>query len=161
MTEMCKGKAWLTDDPLGLGGLLADAYRVAQLMAKGYFASGDLLLTILDLASKGLEVYLSQGLLEEPADYRLPFRELGLSIGLGGIVRLDAFVRQKQSLFKGFPRIAQTVATLLRLSTLIKKINEFWLDTEHQQAETWIGHRDINMVMLATTLSPEGFLRLF
>ena len=26
-----------TEDPLGLGGLLADAYRVAQLMARGAF----------------------------------------------------------------------------------------------------------------------------
>ena len=31
MARICEGKSWITDDPLGLGGLLCDAYRAAQL----------------------------------------------------------------------------------------------------------------------------------
>jgi hypothetical protein len=33
-----------------------------------------------------------------------------------------------------------------------------WFDAEHQQPRTWSEHRDINEVMLATSLVPEGFL---
>ena len=32
LANICKGKSWATDDPLGIGGLLSDAYRAAQLM---------------------------------------------------------------------------------------------------------------------------------
>ena len=32
LTNMCEGKNWTSDDPLGIGGLLSDAFRVAQLM---------------------------------------------------------------------------------------------------------------------------------
>ena len=28
MADMCEGKRWATDDPLGIGGLLSDAFRV-------------------------------------------------------------------------------------------------------------------------------------
>jgi hypothetical protein len=33
-----------------------------------------------------------------------------------------------------------------------------WLDPEHQRLRTWLEHRDINDVMLATSLIPDGFL---
>ena len=31
MARMCEGKIWTTDDPLGIGGLLCNAYTTAQL----------------------------------------------------------------------------------------------------------------------------------
>jgi hypothetical protein len=37
-------------------------------------------------------------------------------------------------------------------------IQSFWLDPEHQRGRTWSEHRDINEVMLATSLIPEGYL---
>ncbi len=85
MTEMGRGQGWLTDDPLGLGSLLSDAYSVAQLMAKGYFLSNDLLLILLDIAPEGSGGLCRPRFPGDPADYRLPFREIGLSIGLEGI----------------------------------------------------------------------------
>ena len=43
MANVCKGKSWATDDPLGIGGLLCDANRMAQMIVKGYFEQYDLL----------------------------------------------------------------------------------------------------------------------
>jgi hypothetical protein len=43
---------------------------------------------------------------------------------------------------------------------LIESIESFWLATDNQQRNSWTGHRDINTVMLATSLAPEGYLVL-
>jgi len=42
--------------------------------------------------------------------------------------------------------------------SLRSAIMSFWLDAEHQQPRTWSEHRDIDEVMLATSLVPDGFL---
>jgi hypothetical protein len=42
---------------------------------------------------------------------------------------------------------------------LAQKIEEFWLDPTSQETGTWNEHREINMVMLGTSLVPEVFLR--
>ena len=159
MNDMCRGRGWLTDDPLGLGSLLSNAYSVAQLMTKGYFLSNELLVTLLDVAAEGLEAFVTQGSLEEGADYRLPFRELGLAIGLEGITRLAAFEKQHRTVFerKG---IGPRLKTLLRHTPLAETINAYWLEPDHQKTDTWTEHRDINTVMLATSLSPDGYLSL-
>ena len=47
---MMEGRDWTTDDPLGLGGLLMDAYRVQQLMRRGAFPKGELLDELLTAA---------------------------------------------------------------------------------------------------------------
>jgi alpha-amylase/alpha-mannosidase (GH57 family) len=39
-------------------------------------------------------------------------------------------------------------------------IEKFWIDEENRKTKNWIDHRDINTVMLATTLAPQGFLRV-
>src|SRR5262245_66417531 len=73
-----------TRDPLGLGGLLADAYRVAQL---GFAVANDndLVESLLAAARVGIQHYAEQTDLRMPADARLAFRELGLAIGLAAI----------------------------------------------------------------------------
>jgi hypothetical protein len=43
---------------------------------------------------------------------------------------------------------------------LAQTIEKFWLDPRNRESETWAGHRDINMVMLATSLAPDGYLTL-
>lgn len=40
------------------------------------------------------------------------------------------------------------------------EIESFWRNPEHQRAATWIEHHDINNVMLATSLVPDGLLVL-
>jgi hypothetical protein len=37
LAKICEGKSWVTDDPLGVGGLLGDAHKVAQLIINGFF----------------------------------------------------------------------------------------------------------------------------
>ena len=50
MAEICRGIRLATDDPLGIGGLLFDASRIAQLMIKGGLKNSSLLETVVDSA---------------------------------------------------------------------------------------------------------------
>jgi hypothetical protein len=52
------------------------------------------------------------------------------------------------------------IQVLLSHAALGPAIVSFWLAGEHRQARTWPEHRDINDVMLATSLIPDGFLAL-
>lgn len=37
-------------------------------------------------------------------------------------------------------------------------IEQFWMDDTNRETGTWAGNREINMVMLATSLAPGEFL---
>jgi hypothetical protein len=39
-------------------------------------------------------------------------------------------------------------------------IEKFWLEGTNREGHSWKAHCDINMVMLATSLDPDGFLEL-
>jgi hypothetical protein len=39
----------------------------------------------------------------------------------------------------------------------MKDIEIFWLESCNQKSDTWLEHLDINRVMLATSLVPDGF----
>jgi len=41
---------------------------------------------------------------------------------------------------------------------LNQRIVDFWLRRENRKTDIWMKHRDINMVMLATSLCPDGYL---
>lgn len=121
-----------TTDPLGIGGLLVDAYRLEQL------DEGHLLReAMLKAALRGIEYFIRMPDLREAAEDRLAFRELGLAIGLKAPLKQAPDVR-----------------------LLVSDIEGFWSDAEHQQVASWREHQDINEVMLATALEPQGFLRL-
>ena len=49
---------------------------------------------------------------------------------------------------------------LMRYAGLRDELETFWRDPENQRAPTWLEHRDINEVMLATSLTPQRFLVL-
>ena len=49
-------------------------------------------------------------------------------------------------------------ARLSRYLTLRTEIEDFWLRPENRQTQSWLDHRNINDVMLATALSPDGYL---
>ena len=51
-------------------------------------------------------------------------------------------------------------SSLSRYAPVRAEIESFWLPPEHRQVRTWLDHEDINDVMLATSLVPEGFLAL-
>jgi hypothetical protein len=82
MAEICRGIRLATDDPLGIGGLLFDASRIAQLMIQGGLKNSKLLETVVNSSLLGMEAFAKGGSLDYSAKYRLAFRELGLSIGL-------------------------------------------------------------------------------
>jgi hypothetical protein len=143
----------VTGDPLGVGGLLADAFRVAQLVRCGQFAGAALLPALLAAALEGLQHFTRQPELRLPAEHRLAFRELGLAIGLHAL--------ELASLQTPVPvDAAGYLSALSAFVPLAAAIESFWRDPQHQRSPGWGEHRDINEVMLATSLAPAGFLVL-
>jgi hypothetical protein len=155
---MANQTQWASPDPLGIGGLLADAYRVAQLKQLGAPIEGQLVAKLLGTALAGLQHYTANDELQAPAEYRLAFRELGLSIGLEAIERLNRRAGLDGSTTK--ENVWRELKALSRYFPLSSQIREYWLDPVHRNSPTWSEHRDINDVMLATSLAPDGFLEL-
>jgi hypothetical protein len=141
---------WATDDPLGIGGLLVDAWRVRQLSQQGADVEPHLLERLLEAARRGLALYDRGGDLQLPARYRLAFREFGLAIGLHAVERMQV----------DDPGLRAQLEALSQYLPLAGDIEAFWLDPEQQRSTTWIEHQDINTVMLATSLVPDGYLDL-
>ena len=158
MATICHGINLPTDDPLGIGGLLFDAWRIAQLMTSGTISNISLLENVLNSALIGVKAFESSETLAYPAGYRLAFRELGLSIGLAAIEDLAKWIEENPELGRG--QLKPQVVELIGYMPLREKIEQFWKDGKNREANTWIEHREINMVMLATSLAPEGFLRI-
>lgn len=102
---------------------------------------------LLGAAIVGLHEYATSGELQRPADSRLAFRELGLAIGLQAVPLLAGGAPDD-------PKVGQlTVYVPLR-----GELDRFWLRRAHRESPTWIEHRNINEVMLATSLAPAGYL---
>jgi len=163
MTGICEGKSWITDDPLGLGGLLWDSYKVAQMIAGECFKQTDLLNTMLESSLVGLAAYAGMKTLNLAADYRLAFRELGLSIGLRAAMKLRVLIKKESSHFENRQLVQVLrghIESLMHYTPLIETIESFWLQPASRKVNSWMDHRDINMVMMATSLAPNGFLVL-
>ena len=164
MACICRGKDWVTNDSLGLGGLLCDAYRVMRMLSNtsgGFDGGMKLLENLLDACNSGLKSFTEGRAvrqLERPANYRLAFRELGLSIGLQAVSHMQAILRSHTALLLQNPRLPTLVTALEKHAHLVDKIHMFWSDPANQRSQTWKEHLDINMVMLATSLKPNGFL---
>jgi hypothetical protein len=149
-----------TTDPLGLGGLLIDAYRVQQLMQQGGLPDAQLLNRLLDAALTGLRHYSQSGELQLPAKHRLAFRELGLAIGLHALERLQQAADHESERAATSPRLRAQLQALVQYLPLRDEIEAIWRNPEQQRTATWTEHQDINEVMLATSLAPDGFLVL-
>ena len=147
-----------TDDPLGIGGLLSDASRIIQMMIRDGPVYAGLLETLLDSTLVGLDTYPESGSLEFPARYRLAFREFGLSIGLAGVEKLPEWIAKNPNFSDRTSSLHHRVRALQKYVPLREKIEQFWLDGKNRESGTWTAHREINMVMFATSLAPEGFL---
>jgi hypothetical protein len=114
----------------------------------------------LDSSLAGLESYTSQHQLKLPAEYRLAFREFGLSIGLKSIEKLQGWIEQNPGLFNKTHALDFKIKNLMHYSSLSEIIEMFWLESANRETASWMAHRDINMVMLATSLAPDGYLVL-
>ena len=139
---MLEGSDLRSADPLGLGGLLSDAYRWLQLLERGSWEDAGLAERMLAAVREGLAYYVARGELRAPTSHRLAFRELGLAIGLATATR--------------HPRLA----AFTEYVPLREHIVAFWLDPANRRSTSWTEHLDINEVMLATSLLPDGFLEL-
>jgi hypothetical protein len=158
MADICREEKWSTDDPLGIGGLLFDAWRIAQLMIKGGFGTPDLLDGVLDAALLGLESFAADNPLKYRSRQRLAFRELGLAIGLKGVGKVQGCIAGNPDLFGREGSLQRKVEALTGFVPLGQIIERFWLDEKNRETDSWTDHREINMVMLATCLVPDGFL---
>lgn len=158
ITHICHGMSWFTDDPLGIGGLLSDALIIAQVMIMGGLNYSRLLESVLDSALLGLESFARKDPLKFPAEYRLAFRELGLSIGLKGMKKLLSIIMNNPDLFSLENSLRKQLESLIDYVPISEKIEQFWLNGKNRHSSNWIEHREINMVMLTTSLLPEGFL---
>ena len=157
MKKICHGMSMVTDDPLGLGGLLSDATLITQLINNGHDLI-ELLETILDATIVGIRHYTSNNPTELSANYRLAFRELGLSIGIKGLVIIKDLIHNN-SKFSG-KSVENKLYELDKYTPLGEIIEKFWLDENNRKTRNWVEHRDINMVMLATSVAPDGFLKI-
>jgi len=146
-----------TTDPLGLGGLLWDAHGLAQLADQGAPVDVGLKDKMLEAALDGLEGYARQGHLDESAERRLAFRELGLAIGLRAVAAMRQLATGDGERSRAGRALLEKLGAYEPLGA---RITAFWLEPEHQEASSWTKHRDINEVMLATALAPDGFLLL-
>lgn len=150
--QMLEPEAWATVDPLGLGGLLFDASRGAQLWRDGAMGP-ELVEHLLVVADEGLRRYLATGELQRPATRRLAFRELGLAIGAQALDTIDApALAGGETTRRLFAEVKATS------DALASQIEACWRAPRHRQTSIWLEHVDINEVMLATSLVPEGFL---
>lgn len=145
-----------TEDALGLGGLLADAGRVTQLLARHALPLRGLLRAMLEAAQHGVERYARSDALRAPAPMRLAFRELGLGIGLHA-VSLMALLNEE---LLNNAVLGEQLETLRAYVPLAEALETFWLRPEHEAVPVWKAHRDINRVMLATSLLPDRFLHI-
>jgi len=146
--DLIAGRRWTTTDPLGLGGLLSDALRLQQLIERAALPDEMLLHAVLEDAARGLRHRRSTA--PEPLWARLAFRELGLAIGL----HAAELMRER----KLSAKTRALVDAVLPDADAALAIESFWIS--HREDAGWADHRDINDVMLATSLLPRGYLEL-
>jgi hypothetical protein len=146
---MCSAAGWATEDPLGTGGLLLAGCRLLPLLGAGSDDRSALVHRILADAAAGLDAFAQSLTLDRPAAHRLAFRELGLALGLRAVERSGP---------AGRPDLDRQLAGLSRQRALAARVEAFWVEPAHQRAPPWTDHLDINSVMLAASLLPEGYL---
>lgn len=180
---MSERRDWTTSDPLGLGGLLMDAYRFVQIESQSALAGrrrdrdpqdtappprsnsqesdgSALVETLLTAALRGVERFGPEEALDQPAAHRLAFRELGLAIGLAGLELMAGRENGSGTALANDSPIRQRLEALLRYVPVRQRIVSFWSEPEHRTSRAWTEHQDINDVMLATALVPQGCLVL-
>jgi hypothetical protein len=152
-TEMCGQVRWVTEDPLGIGGLLDDAIRLTQIVFGRGIRRRELLIQLLLETELSLQYFSRSSPLGYSAEQRLAFRELGLSIGLHGLESITGLISRDREL-------ANLVQRLLDYRSFAQQIDDFWTVAEHRNSRTWVDHHEINSVMLATSLAPAGYVKL-
>jgi hypothetical protein len=160
MADICRGMNWVTNDPLGIGGLLFDAARISQLIMNDKIDFNVLLEVVLNSALLGTGSFFKSNPLEVPSNYRLAFRELGLSIGLKSIDNIQKWFNDHPNNFNRNNSVKEIIESIKIYLPLGEAIEQFWMQSQNWQLGSWVEHREINMVMLATSLAPNEFIRI-
>jgi len=160
LAEMCSNLGLITQDPLGIGGLLCQACLAVQLQVSRQCGREDLPGALLEASAMGLKALMHSDQFKLEPQHRLAFRELGLSIGLHGIPRINKLMEERPETFTARTRLKELVEGFLPVAPLAERIEEFWLQRGNQETASWRQHEAINTAMLATSLVPDGFLML-
>ncbi|MBU1642607.1 hypothetical protein KKE54_04545, partial [bacterium] len=153
MARIAQEINWTTDDPLGIGGLLSDALILTQLVISGKMEHlCEMLSTVLTHTKNGMTAFMRTDILNYPSVYRLAFRELGLSIGLHALDKIQQLLSGHTAFFPNRLLLRAQLEELTTYLPLCAIIENFWLEPENQKSATWSEHLDINSVMLATSL---------
>ena len=158
--QMCRHITWRTHDPLGIGSLLIMAHRLTRLIECDCVVDQKILEQITVAAKVSLDLLKNQGYFDASYEYRLPFREFGLSIGLQALDLMSQSLSSDQQKFSSQESLMKTINQLKQHIPLVEKIHTFWLREKHQNMQSWQDHLDINSVMLATSLMPNSYLKL-
>jgi hypothetical protein len=138
--RLCAGGNWSTTDPLGIGGLLLNTARVAELSVSGVDLPDQIKSQKLWSDSLyGLKLFSQRFNISHSAAQRLAFRECGLSLGLRALA--------------GWKGKSATFDKVDKFIPLADNIEAFWSDPNNQRYSTWKEHLDINEVSLASSLA--------
>jgi hypothetical protein len=148
LQQLCIDVRWGTNDPLGIGGLLLDGFRLA-ILPDIRASDKQLLGSILSGAEAGVQQFLRSGALQQQPAMRLAFRELGLAIGFQ---TLPATYTAAKRLGKLTESIVASLGSLLSFGKVDRAIVDFWSEPQNQWDSTWQDHRDINEVMLVAAI---------
>ncbi len=148
---MCEGKKWATEDALGIGGLLTDAFILVQLINTHHVQEAIRLESLLEDITLSLQAFITHNQLNLPAEYRLAFRELGLSIGIHTIKSMQKTIKKQPDNFTNADQLIAILSKLSPFQNVADLIENFWLKAEHQAVNSWQQHDDINKVMLTTS----------
>ncbi|MFP4060424.1 MAG: hypothetical protein ACLFUC_08080 [Bacteroidales bacterium] len=149
LESLCDILDWFTTDALGIGGLLLNTVRVAELNMKKVKLHDSIIPRKLwkdcmdSLHSFTGHVHAPNA----PAEVRLAFRECGLSLGIRTMAGLKY---RYQKLHVDFDEIDKFLP-------LAEAIEDFWCEPANREVKTWTRHRDINEVMFASSLIAEKY----
>jgi hypothetical protein len=139
----CQGLEWSTTDPLGIGGLLLNIARVADLDNKNDDLPGCIRTKkLLSDSLNGLTAYSQIYNPHLHAKQRLAFRECGLSLGLRVLMQLKKKQIKPELNLNKFDQFI----------FLADEIEEFWINPQNQNSSSWTEHLNINAVTLAASL---------
>jgi len=89
-----------------------------------------------------------------PSEYRLPFREFGMAIGLHAVERIEGLMGEKPNVFSKNHPVCSQIKYLRRFLPLGEPIEKIWLDPQNRRAETWTEASGYQQRDVGNQLSP-------
>lgn len=154
LKTICKGMSWITSDALGIGGLLINTARTAELKLNGASLPENIHPeSLFTDGMTGLKLFADETFrAEQPARFRLAFRECGLTLGFNALYEMK---NRYNSLNMDLGKMDDFVS-------MADGIENFWINPSNRQSSSWRSHLDINTVTLASSLLakdyPESFV---